>query len=224
MDYFPIDYAVNLLSNLDLLGLGSSLGGLLLAKLGGGGLLSLLLHLVKLLLSNNLDVGGGTLVGIDTAVSTVSSSAHLGGLISLGVCDNALLNIQTLHLSVSLNVRQKSQIYLGGLLRPSNFIPTYLVFLSDRVPANTTGVLRERNAILVLQHVLQILLSLSHRAPLDGLTDLTAVLVVHTDVSGASLGHYTKEIENTRERRKTGSRGGQPAISRENDKEEDMSS
>jgi hypothetical protein len=58
------------------------------------------------------------------------------------------------------------------------------------VTANASGVLGERNAILVLQDVIQVLDSGGDSAALDGLTDLTAVLVMHANVLGTGLGDF----------------------------------
>ncbi len=121
-------------------------------------------------------------------MSTVSSSAHLGGLVAVGVGDLELLQIKSLGLSVGRDVGQQVKEGLGGLLRPGNLVSRGLVDLSGRVTANATSVLGERDSSLVDQHLLQITLGLGHLQSLDGVSDFSAMLVVNAKVTSLCLG------------------------------------
>lgn len=121
-------------------------------------------------------------------MSTVSSSSHLGGLITVNVGDNDLGDLQLVHFSVRLNVAQQVQESLGGLLWPTNLVSRSLILLANSVSANASSVLGEWDSILVLQHILQVALSLGQRHSLDSMTDLTAMLEVNSQVSTSGLG------------------------------------
>ena len=92
------------------------------------------------------------------------------------------------YLSVGLDVAQKIQEGLGGLLGPLHLVTRGLVLLSNGVSANATGVLGERNGLLESKDVLKVSSGLGDRSALNGLTNLTAVLEVHSQVGALSLG------------------------------------
>jgi hypothetical protein len=130
---------------------------------------------------------------VDTAVGAVSSSAHLGGLVSVGVVDNCFRQIHTLSLSVGLNIRQQIKESLGRLLGPGDLVTRGLILLGHRVSANATSVFSERDGLFILKDVLKINLCLGNSLALDGLGNLTAVLEVHSDVSTPRLGACEEE-------------------------------
>ena len=93
-----------------------------------------------------------------------------------------------MYLGVGLNVLEQVKESLGGLHRETNLVTGSFVKLSDGMTANSTGVLGERDGSLVLEHIVQILASSQNLLALKSMADLTAVLVVHTQVVDASLG------------------------------------
>jgi len=169
--------------------LAACLGGLLLGHLASDGVV-LLDNLLGSLLSNELNVCGTGVEVVDTTVGTVCASVHLRGLVGVGVGDGALLDVKTLGGSVSLDVSQKTDEHLGGLLGPGNLVAGNLELLGLCVTADGTGVFGEGDGLLVQKNILQVLLSVVDGATLDGLANLTAVLVVNTDMVPTGLGHY----------------------------------
>jgi hypothetical protein len=91
------------------------------------------------------------------------------------------------NLSIGLKVSQKIQKALSGLHRKSNFVTRGLVGLGDGVSSNTTSVLGEWNSSLLDQDVLEIGLSLGESQALDGSANLTAMLVVNSEMTHTSF-------------------------------------
>lgn len=100
------------------LGLDGLDGGSLLSGGGNGGLSSLG-NLDVGSSEDNLDVARVSLVGVDSTVSSESSSVGLGGLLDDDVLDDELLGRELLGLSVGLGVLEQSKDESNGLLRPS---------------------------------------------------------------------------------------------------------
>jgi hypothetical protein len=166
--------------------LGSQLSGALLGHLGLGGLS--LGNLGRLLLNHQLNVCGAGHVGTDSTVGSVSASSHIGGLVAVGVGDLDLLGVEALGLAVSLQVAKQVQEGLGGLLGPEALVTGGLELLGLGVSASSSTVLGEGDSLLVSQNVLQEQLSSLQSHTLKNASDLTGVLVVHSQVSGTSLG------------------------------------
>ena len=124
---------------------------------------------------------------VDSAVGTVSSSAHLGGLVAVGVGDLDLLQFKALGLGVGGDVGQQVQKGLGGLNGPRYLVSRSLILLANGVTANASSVLGERDGSLELQHLLKVLLGLVHMQTLDGGGDLAAMLVVNAKVTALCL-------------------------------------
>jgi hypothetical protein len=139
------------------------------------------------LLGNEFDMGGARHVWADSTVGAVGSSSHIGSLVGLGVGDLHLLDIETLELDIGLEVSQHVKKALGGLGGESNLVTRHLVLLGDGVSADTTSVLGERNTVLLNQDVLEVGLGLGELHAFDGAADLSAVLVVHSQVCDTSL-------------------------------------
>lgn len=94
------------------------------------------------------------------------------------------------HVGVGLDVGEQIKEGAGSLDGPSDLVTRGLVSLANSMSANTTSVLGERNSFLELEDILEVSLSLANGAALDGLTNLTAVLEVNSDVSSTGLGGY----------------------------------
>jgi hypothetical protein len=54
-------------------------------------------------------------VGVDTTVSTVCSTALLGGLVDLDVLDNQVGGVEALGIGIGFGVLEKTEKELGGL-------------------------------------------------------------------------------------------------------------
>jgi hypothetical protein len=66
-----------------------------------------------------LDVGVGGKVGCDTTVGTVGSATALLSALNNYVCNNALVDVETLSLTVGLQVKEELTNGLNGLFGPS---------------------------------------------------------------------------------------------------------
>ena len=78
------------------------------------------LHSLCLLSHEELDVAVGGQERRDSTVGSVGSSSALDSLVDSGVSDHALLNIQTLGLSIRLEVLEKLKNVSGRLFGPSS--------------------------------------------------------------------------------------------------------
>lgn len=164
----------------------ATLSNLLSGKLNGS-LGDLLGDSLRVILNHDLDVSRGGHVSIDSTVGSVGTTSHLWSLVTVDVGDNELLDIKTLDLSVGLDVAKKINEDLGGLDWPRDLVTRSLVLLGDGVTGDTTGVLGEWNGILEVKDVLKVGLGVGEGAALDGVTNLTGVLEVDTDVRTGGL-------------------------------------
>ena len=164
-------------------------GGLLL----GDSDLSLvtLLHFSAFLDTVELNVAVGRKVGSNATVGTVGSSASLNGSLDNNVADDALVDIESLGLSVSLEVDKKLLDGLAGLFWPSTEWKT--VDLGLRSSSDTSRVLPEGNDGLVCDDSVHVL---------DGSLDLHSlaeaccfitVLVVGSQVGNSAFSSYRNE-------------------------------
>jgi hypothetical protein len=184
-------------------------GELLSGQLDSGrSVVFLLGNFLILFLSNNFNVSRGRHVGVDSTVSTVSTTSHLRGLVTVNVSNDQLLHIDVLRSSgvvmtiftnlvrerlvigVRLNVAKKVQEDTSGLLRPADFVTNGLVLLSNGVSANSTSVLGVWDGVLKLKNVLQVALGLLDGSALDSLSNFSAVLEMYSDVTTSGLGDY----------------------------------
>jgi hypothetical protein len=182
-------------------------GELLSGQLDSGrSVVFLLGNFLILFLSNNFNVSRGRHVGVDSTVSTVSTTSHLRGLVTVNVSNDQLLHIDVLRSSgvvmtiftnlvrerlvigVRLNVAKKVQEDTSGLLRPADFVTNGLVLLSNGVSANSTSVLGVWDGVLKLKNVLQVALGLLDGSALDSLSNFSAVLEMYSDVTTSGLG------------------------------------
>ena len=124
-------------------------------------------------------------------MSAVGATAHHGSLVHLHMADAKVLHVQTLRLTVGLQVVQKDQEELAGSLGPSALISRSLDGMSLSVTANTAIEAGERNSLLVGNHVVEVLLGLEQGHVLDGSTHLVSVLEVHSQVRTTRLAAYT---------------------------------
>ena len=95
--------------------------------------------------------------------------------------------MQAMYLSVGLKVAEEIQEDTGGLLGECALVARRLVLLAHGVSANASGVFSEGDGGLVGEDVAEVHLGLVQAHALDGVGDLTAVLVVHTDVGATGL-------------------------------------
>ena len=133
-------------------------------------------------------MGGGSHVGVDPTVSSVSSSSVLGGSVGLAVGDDQRVHVQRVGFGVGLGVDEQVQDGLGSLLGPSALGTGGLHVLALSVSADGTGVLGEGHGLLVGEHVSKEPLGLEETHATDGGHDLSALLVVHSHARGTRLG------------------------------------
>ena len=124
-------------------------------------------------------------------VSTVSTTTHHWSVVHLHMADPQVLHVQTLRLSVRLQVVQQHQEELARSLRPAALITRSLNRVTLRMATNTSVVASERNSLLVGNHIVQVSLRLQQRHVLDRSTHLASVLEVHGQVRTTGLAAYT---------------------------------
>lgn len=107
-----------------------------------------------------------------------------------------LPNASVAYLSVSLDVSQKVQEGLGGLRGEAHLVTGNLVLLGNGVSAHTSSVLGHGDTLLLHQDILKVALGLHHVSALDGSTDLSAVLVMHSQMRHTGLGGCVRKKSN----------------------------
>ena len=107
-------------------------------------------------------------------------------MVHLDVVDHQVLHVQSLRLSVRLQVVQEHQEELARRLGPSAQIAGSLHQVALGVTADRSVVSAERNHVLVGDHVVEVLLGLHQGHSLDGSTHLVSVLEVDGQVGTAS--------------------------------------
>ena len=161
-----------------------------------------LLHSRILLSAHHLDVSRVAEIGCilsppkllltaHASVSAVGATTHHGSLVHLHMADTQVLHVQTLRLSVGLQVVQKDQEELAGSLGPSALVSRSLNGVRLGVTADTTVEAGERHGLLVGNHVVKVLLGLEQRHVLDSSAHLVSVLEVHSQVRATGLAAYT---------------------------------
>ena len=111
---------------------------------------------------------------VDTAVSTVGTSAHVRGTVDLSTVDNEGVGVEALELSVALRVLEESEDKLGTLGRPATLGNTPLLALG--LASNATVETSEGDNLLLGLDVLEELLGTAKVHALDGTDGLTRVL------------------------------------------------
>lgn len=139
-----------------------------------------LLDNVLLLGDDQLNVRGRRLVGVDSTVSSVSSSSHLGGLVDLDVGDDQLGGVQALGLSVGLSVDQEVLDETHRLLGPSTEGGTVLLGLASSADGRVES--SEGDDIVVGQNSLEVSEGLVNVLTVDSLGGLSGVLERDTEV------------------------------------------
>ena len=119
-------------------------------------------------------------------MSTVGTASHNGGLVDSDVVDHQILHIESLSLSVSLEVVQEYQEELASSLGPSADISGSLDHMALSVTANGSVVSAEGNGVLVGNNVVEVLLSLHQGHSLDGSANLVSILEVNSQVRATS--------------------------------------
>ena len=122
----------------------------------------------------------------NATVSTVGATSHHGSVVHLDVVDHQVLHVQSLRLSVGLQVVQEHQEELARRLGPSAQIAGSLHQVALGVTTDRSVVSTERNHVLVGDHVVEVLLGLHQGHSLDGSTHLMSVLEVDGQVGTAS--------------------------------------
>ena len=132
-------------------------------------------------------------------MSTVGAASHDGSLVDRNVVDHQILHIESLGLSVSLEVGQEHQEELASSLGPSADIAGSLDHMALSVTTNGSVVSAEGNGVLVGNNVVEVLLSLHQGHSLNGSTDLVSVLEVNGQVrttGKAAYNNYNQHLAN----------------------------
>ena len=127
-------------------------------------------------------------VGSDSTVGSVSSSSALHGALHGEVGNHGLLDVKALGLSVGLQVLQQLAHVAHGLLREAALGDA--VELSLGGSANVARESSVRNAVSVLEDVLQVLDGSLQLKALDGSGGLVGVLEVSSQVVDSCLSSY----------------------------------
>lgn len=144
--------------------------------------------LAGLLDNVELDVAVGGQVRRDSSVSSVSSSSSLDGSLGGDVADLASFSVETLSLSVGLEVLEERQDMSARLLGESTVVMVDL--FAHGVSAWASGVSSERNHGLVLHDSLHVLDSLDEVQSSAGSGSLVCVLVVGSQVIHSARSGY----------------------------------
>jgi len=132
-------------------------------------------------------VAGRAHVGVDTTVSTVSTTALLHGLVNLDMRDDKVIGVQALDLSIALSVFKELENELARLNGPPALATRVSLILGLVSAASGALVAEEGNAALVGHDVLKVLLGALelHLPETEG--GLPSVLKVNAKVRTASL-------------------------------------
>ena len=123
-------------------------------------------------------------------MSTVGAASHDGGLVDSDVVDHQILHVESLGLSVSLEVGQEHQEELASSLGPSADISGSLDHMALSMATNGSVISAEGNGVLVGNNVVEVFLSLHQGHSLDGSTDLVSVLEVNGQVGTTGKAAY----------------------------------
>jgi len=136
----------------------------------------------------DFDVASGAQVGINSAVSSVSSPSALLGSVNLDVGDSQITSVKSLNVGIGLEVLQETDDDLNGLLGPSALSESE--FLSLAGTSDVASVASEGDAALVSEDVLEVGLGELDGHSLDGLGGLISILVMDSEVGGGGLGSF----------------------------------
>ena len=127
-------------------------------------------------------------VGSDSTVGSVSSSSALDGALDGEVGNHGLLDVKALGLGVGLQVLQQLDHVAHRLLREPALGHAVQLCLgrSPHVPRESSV----RNAVSVLEDVLQVLDGSLQLKALDGSSGLVGVLEVSSQIVDSGLGSY----------------------------------
>lgn len=149
-----------------------------------------LLDLLTSLGDVDLNVRGARLVGVDTTVSTVSTTTLLRSLVDLDVGDDEGLGVEALGVSVGTGVLQKLGNKLDGLDGPSGLGDIKLLALGGSADAASES--SEGNSTLLLRDSLEVGKGLVDVPTVNGLGGLVGVLERNTEVGTAGRGALSR--------------------------------
>lgn len=140
----------------------------------------------------DLNVARRAAVRVNTTVRPVGAAVGRGSLLNNNVADNKGLDVQTAGLGVSLGVLKKAKQELDRLDGPATLGGLEVVDLGSA--AYTTVEAAEGNGLLVLDHIVQVSVSLLELHAADGSSSLTRVLEVNTKIGATRLGSLLRQL------------------------------
>ena len=138
----------------------------------------------------DLNVAGVRVETVNTAVSTVSTTTTLGGLVDLNVLDNKVLSVQTLGISVGTSVLKKVSDELDALDRPTGLGNAELFTLGSAT--NVTVVLSEGDSTLLLSNGFEIFKSGVKLLAGNSLGSSLGILKAHAEVGSTRGGNSSR--------------------------------
>jgi len=169
------------------------LGLSLLSLLGGLRLANKLGTLTE----DKLDVRGVGHVSGDATVGTIHTTTHLRSTLSSDVIDEKTVQVKLLALGVGLSVLDERQQDLAALLGPATLsaaVPLMALSLAANLAIEAT----ERNDLLLLKNVVEVLLGADESHTLNSGTNLTHVLEVSAHVDSASPRNHANVLGEVR--------------------------
>jgi hypothetical protein len=145
-------------------------------------------------LEHDLDVGRLGSVLSDATVRPVGTTASSRGLVTLGVVNDAGINVQSLGLGVGDGIQDKILVDSGRLDGPSSGVTGRVDLLGHTLVADTSGKDHERNDGLVLEDVIEVLEGLVDLHALGDGGDFAAVLEMDAEVGSTGLGDLFRDL------------------------------
>ena len=121
-------------------------------------------------------------------MSTESSSAAIDSALDCNVANDALLGVESLSLSIALQVDKQFFDSLARLFGPSSLSKSPFFGLSTS--SSTSFVFGEGDTSSVIENFIQILFGFFNKHSTDGLSGLVGVLEMNSKVESVSAASY----------------------------------
>jgi hypothetical protein len=148
----------------------------------------------RLFLQDDLNVCGLTSVLSNSTVSTVRSSSSGGCAIDLRMVNDECFGVKTLGLGVGNSVLQQILVDGSGFDRPATFATGSLALLSHSFATNTSCELDKWDNGLEGKDIVEHLQCFVNVHALGEVSNLSAVLEMHTKMRPTSLGGLLRDL------------------------------